>query len=222
VKKRFAQPASTPRDRPTDVQGIEHWADAAIRDLRSTATRISDLIVQAAELDERAAALARERCDLDSGRRQLDEAIALHGDAVADLGRREEGFGTAVVALRAQFELIQHQQAQLEEGRHNLAELAQNLAEQEREFERRTSRLHWRWLLRAWQWRPRSPSRGARICELLFVPSSDGYKLLQQDGVALEQDATVRGLLGEQMTYVVTKIAPWPFDGRWCAYLQRT
>jgi hypothetical protein len=56
----------------------------------------------------------------------------------------------------------------------------------------------------------------------LFVPSADGYKLLRQDGLALEQDATVRGLLGEQMTYVVTKVTQWPFDGRWCAYLQRT
>lgn len=222
MKERFAQPASTPRDQPTDVEGIEHWADAAVRDLRSTATRIADFIVQAAELDERAAALSRERCDLDAGRRQLDEAIAEHGDAVADLGRREGGFGTAVIALRSQFELIEHQQAQLDEARHDLAELTQNLAEQEREFERRTSRLHWRWLLRAWQWRSRFPSRGAQICELLFVPSSDGYKLLQQDGLALERDATVRGLLGEQMTHVVTKIAQWPFDGRWCAYLQRT
>jgi hypothetical protein len=222
VGELFAPSASTPSDRLTDVRGTERWAEAAVRDLRSTATRIADFIVQAAELDERAAALARERGDLDAGRRQLDEAIAVHGDAVADLGLREERFGTAVVALRSQFELVGRQQAQLEEARSNLAELARNLAEQEREFERRASRLHWRLLLRAWQWRPRFPSGGARVCELLFVPSSDGYKLLQQDGVALEQDATVRGLLGEQMTYVVTKIAPWPFDGRWCAYLQQT
>jgi len=200
---------------------MQGWADA-VGDLRSTATRIGDFIVQAAELDERAAALTRERRDLDTGRRRLQESMAVQETAVAQLSHREEELGAAIEALRSQFEHIKRQQAQLDDARRDLAEVTQNLAEREREFERRVSRLHFRWLLRAWQWRPRFPSRGARICELLFIPSSDGYKLLLQDGLALEQDATLSGLLGEQMTYVVTKIAQRPFDGRWCAYLQRT
>jgi hypothetical protein len=216
----LAQPET--RNRPRKVEGTEHWADDAVQDLRFIDTRITDLVVQAAELDERAASIARERRDLDLGRRQLSEAMVVHGAAVADLTCREGRLRTAVSALRSQFELVRSQQAQLDEARHDLAELTQNLAERQRDFERRASRLHWRWLLRAWRWRPPSPRHDARICELLFVPSADGYKLLQQDGLALEQDATVRGLLGEQMTYVVTKVTQWPFDGRWCAYLQRT
>jgi hypothetical protein len=220
VQEQLAQPGT--RNRPREVEGTEHWADEAVQDLRFIDTRISDLVVQAAELDERAASIARERRDLDLGRRRLSEAMVVHGAAVADLACREGRLGTAVSALRSQFELVRSQQAQLDKARQDLAELTQNLADQQRDFERRASRLHWRWLLRAWRWRPPSPRHDARICELLFVPSADGYKLLRQDGLALEQDATVRGLLGEQMTYVVTKVTQWPFDGRWCAYLQRT
>jgi hypothetical protein len=209
-------------DRAIGSHPIEAWADETEDELRSTATRVADFIVQAAELDERAAALVRDRRDLDLRRLELEELIVRHGDAVAEIERREDELQTAVLALRSQFEHVEQQQRLVEQARHELAERAQLLAEQEREIEQRASRLHWRWLVRAWQWRPRLPGQGARVCELLFVPSPRGYRLLEQRGVALEREATLSGLLGEEMTYVVAKMAPWPLDGRWCAYLEQS
>lgn len=208
--------------RATGSHPIELWADEAEDELRSTATRVADFIVQAAELDERAAALVRDRRDLDVRRLELEELIARHGDAVAEIERREDELQTAMVELRSQFEHVERQQRLVELTRHELAEQARLIAEQEREIEQRASRLHWRWLIRAWQWRPRLPGQGARVCELLFVPSPRGYRLLEQHGVALEREATLSGLLDEEMTYVVAKMAPWPLDGRWCAYLERS
>ena len=59
-----------------------------------------------------------------------------------------------------------------------------------------------------------------RRCDLLFVPAAAGYTLLEQRGLALEVGARVTGLLDAEQVFVVSKIAPWAFDDRWCAYLQ--
>jgi hypothetical protein len=93
--------------------------------------------------------------------------------------------------------------------------------ERTRELQAKAARLHWRWLLRAWRWRPPPAGREFRACDFLFVPTADGYVLLEQEGVALRPGAILTGLIDSDVRFVVTKIAPWEFDGRWCAYLQQ-
>jgi FtsZ-binding cell division protein ZapB len=110
--------------------------------------------------------------------------------------------------------------AELERREERVEEAQRALDEQTRELEGRAARMRWRWLVRAWRWRPPRPHGSARTCALFFVPSPGGYKLLEHDGVAVTPSARISGLLGEDRRYVVTKLAPWPFDDRWCAYLQ--
>lgn len=198
-----------------DPPVIEAAAATTLRNLRRAAIRLTDLAIEATELDERARALADDEREVERVKHELAQAIAANQDAAADLARREAELAANVEKLEAELELLEQRQALLEEDQRGLDEHA-------RVLEARESRLHWRWLLRAWKWRPPLPGRAARACDLLFVPSPDGYKLLEQDGVALQPGAKLTGLLDETTSFVVSKIAPWPFDGRWCAYLQQT
>ena len=104
---------------------------------------------------------------------------------------------------------------ELDDREAELAAVAAALAQREQRFASR-----WRWLIRTWRRRPRITRARSRSCDLLFVSNGDGYTLLEQHGVALEVGARVTGILGAGNAFVVTKIAPWAFDGRWCAYLQ--
>jgi chromosome segregation ATPase len=179
------------------------------REKRDLDTQVELLSVAAAETEAR-------RQDLVRAGRELDEAVAENAVTAADLARREADLQSAREQMQMRTNQLSREQEIVEEARAQLEERADELDRREARFASR-----WRWLLRAWRWRPPLPGGKARLCELLFVPSSDGYKLLEQEGVALRRGATITGLLAEERTFVVRKIAPWSFDGRWCAYLQQ-
>jgi hypothetical protein len=153
-----------------------------------------------------AAEAEAERHDLARSRRELDQENAV---TAAAFGRREADLQSEREEMRVAAESLSRYRAELDA--------------RTRELDRREARFasRWRWLFRAWSWRPPLPRGKARLCELLFVPSSDGYKLLKQDGVALHRGSRLTGLLAEERTFVVSKIEQWAFDGRWCAYLQQ-
>lgn len=177
---------------------------------------------------------------------QIDHEARLSADAgvgaaAAELLRALRGGGERVNRLLAEAEVLEQRARALAEGERALADREAKASEQRKKLDERQelqwSRLReeaaqlsaresqymsrWRWLQRSWRQRPLRPAKGARVCDLLFVPTSEGYKLLAQDGLALVPGATLTGLLGEERCFVVAKIALWPFDGRWCAYLQQ-
>ena len=197
------------------LPAIEQAAAASLRNIRRTAIRLSDLAIEATELDERAQALADGEQEVERARSNLVQAVAANEIATAELERREAELAEDAQRVQGEVELLERRKALLERVERELDERA-------RVLEARESRLHWRWLWKAWKWRPPLPGRGARVCDFLFVPSPDGYKLIEQDGVALQPGAKLTGLLSETASFVVSKIAPLPFDGRWCAYLQQT
>jgi hypothetical protein len=181
--------------------------DAALAALRRTAVELADLVVDAAELDERVDALARREHELSEKEREFESARRLYVDAAEALARRER-------ELMAERDELQAGQGVLDQAR-------RAVEAREREVEAKAGRLHWRWLLRAWRWRPAPAGRALRMCELLLVPTPAGYVLLEQSGVALKVGSTLSVLIDAETRFVVTKIAPWHLDSRWCAYLQQ-
>jgi hypothetical protein len=189
--------------------------------LEDTAAGLAPLERRAAALDERVRALAeRERAvgelegTLDAARGELDaQRLALQAAAGEGERRLQELLGaTRELAEKARAHAVLA--AELSAREQELERRLDDLERREARFARR-----WRWLLRVLSMRPWGRAE-ARPCELLMLPSPDGYRLLEQEGMALRKGATVSGLLAEERTFVVTKIAPWGFDGRWCAYLQ--
>ena len=183
-------------------------ADETLWALRARTPEVAGLADRAAGLDER----ARELAALELRLRLQEKALESQAERVRVAAAETE-----------------HRNAEIARAGRVLEETASELARREHELEAgqaelagRESRFaaRWRWLIRACRWRPTLPGRDARVCELLFVPSPEGYKLLEQDGLALRRGAVLSGLLAEEQRHVVTKIAPWAFDGRWCAYLQ--
>jgi hypothetical protein len=199
---------------PAGLQEIELNVNRSLETLAAVTERLAELAVEARGMDALAAALPARRAELEGQRNQLELAAAANRAETTRLRELEAALKTEQAALQMRDELLARREAVLEERR-------QELAERERTFEQRAARLHWRWLVRAWQWRPPAPSRKPRSCELLFVPSPDGYKLIEQAGIALAPNARLGGLLDEHRTFTVTKIVQMPFDGRWCAYLQQ-
>ena len=189
-------------------------AEARLAALAAVAGRLSDFAVEAAELDERAVDAARRERRLAEVARELAETDGRQAARAAELDERER-------ALAQESETLSELRSLLVTRAEVATELQKELLKEARALEARAARFHWRWLLRAWSWRPPLIGSKARVCELFFVPSAAGYKLLEQKGVALTPGAHVRGLLDEDSSYVVTKIAQWPLDGRWCAYLER-
>jgi hypothetical protein len=174
----FAQPELR-SDAALAAGDLEAAVGASVSALEQVAIELADLVVDAAELDERAQAIARRQLELREAEQELE--------------RRELVLGHAQLLLE----------------------------ERAREVEAKASRLSWRWLVRAWRWRPPPVGRTFRACDFLFVPTPDGYVVLEQQGLALRSGAILTGLIDSDVRFVVTKIAPWEFDGRWCAYLQQ-
>ena len=144
-----------------------------------------------------------------------EQAVALRELAVAGNEQRAEALTRWEAALDEVAATQAAMTSELDDREARLTALAEALALREERFSSR-----WRWLIRTWRHRPRLSRERLRVCDLLFVPSAAGYTLLDQRGLALEVGARVTGVLGADHAYVVTKIAPWAFDGRWCAYLQ--
>ncbi len=173
-----------------------------LRALRDGGERVDRLLAEAEVLGQRARALAEgERALVDREAKASEQRKQLDAEA-SELAGREAEIAFAQERQELQWSRLREEAAQL--------------SARESQFMSR-----WRWLQRSWRQRPLRPAKGARVCDLLFVPSSEGYKLLAQDGLALVPGATLTGLLGEERCFVVAKIALWPFDGRWCAYLQQ-
>jgi hypothetical protein len=193
--------------------GFALEAEVRLAALSAVAGRLSDFAVEAAELDERAADTARRERRLAELAKELAETDARQAARAAELDARER-------ALSQEGETLSELRSLLVTRAEVATEMQQELLKEARALEARAARFHWRWFLRAWSWRPPPIGSKARVCELLFVPSSAGYKLLEQNGIALTPRAHVTGLLDEHSSYVVTKIAQWPLDGRWCAYLE--
>ena len=202
--------------RPRLADEMAAVAEESLRALRTNAAHLEELAGQAEGLEARVDALIRREWDLVGARSELDEAVAENAVTAADLARRETDLQLDRQQMQTWANRLSREQEMVEGARVQLEEKADELARREARFASR-----WRWLLRAWRWRPPLPGGKARLCELLFVPSSDGYKLLEQEGVALRPGSTMTGLLAEERTFVVGKIAQWSYDGRWCAYLQQ-
>lgn len=183
-------------------------AEESLWALRSGGERVAALASRAAELDGRARELAELETRLTLQERALEAQTVRLRAAAADTEQRNEEIARAGRILEETASELSYRENEIELR-------AVEVAGREARFASR-----WRFLLRALRFRPALPGRNARICELLFVPSPEGYKLLEQDGLALRPGAVLTGLLGEEQRFRVTKIAPWAFDGRWCAYLQ--
>jgi chromosome segregation ATPase len=188
-------------------------ASAGPAALAAAAQRVSDLAVEAAELDERAAAVVEREGELEGLAATLAEERARQLARAAELDERERSVARQQVEVEEQGAIVASREALV-------AEMQEELLEQARALQERAQRFRWRWFLRAWAWRPRVGGATPRVCELFLVPSSSGYKLLEQTGVAVAPNARISGLLDEDASYVVTKVAQLPFDGRWCAYLE--
>lgn len=198
------------------ADGAGAAADELLRALRGGGERVNRLLAEAEVLGQRARALAEgERALVDreakasEQREQLDAEAGELAARAADRASAEERLRLGAAELRVEQERQEMQWSRLREE-------AAQLSDRESQYLSR-----WRWLQRSWRQRPLRPAKGARVCDLLFVPTSAGYKLLAQDGLALVPGATLTGLLGEERRFVVAKIALWPFDGQWCAYLQQ-
>jgi chromosome segregation ATPase len=233
--------------RPLVAEDVAGAAEESLRSLRMSAARLEELASLAEGLEVRASALTRleaqlverdvqtrdletraeelaalaaeteaRRQHLIRDQRTLDQALA---DTVArddELARREADLQSERERVSVAADQLSQERGAVEEAQSELQKRALDVEEREAAFAAR-----WRRLLHAWSWRPRLPGVKARLCEFLLVPSSDGYKLLEQEGVALRRGSRLNGLLAEERMFVVTKIAPWSFDGRWCAYLQQ-
>lgn len=199
----------------TVVSELEVVAEASLSALQRATVRVADLVVDAAELDERVHALVRRERELAASELELKQGRVLQAEIAEGLARREQALAVAVRELAQERESLQQARALLEHTQRDVEARA-------RELEEKAARLRWRWLLRAWRWRPPLMGNAFRVCEFLFVPTPAGYVLLEQGGIAVQRGAILTGLLGRDMSFVVTKIAPWQLDGRWCAYLQQT
>lgn len=191
----------------------DHDAATSIAALSASAHRLADFAVDAAELDECAASIRRREQEVERLRETLAGQHAHQAAREIELDERERAISREHAAVTERASIVARREKVA-------AQMHAQLVEQARALEKRAARVHWRWFVRAWAWRPPRLSSKPRTCELFFVPSPGGYKLLEQTGVALTRQAQLTGLLDERTTYVVTKIAQRPFDGRWCAYLE--
>lgn len=192
---------------------LETEIGASVIALSGAAERLSELVAEATEWDERIAVVLKREREIEMLATSLAAARTSEVARAAELDQRERALAEEQTRLAAEASNVAFREALA-------ADLEAALVERARALEERAARFSWRWFLRAWSWRPRVSSRKARVCEFFFVPSPHGYKLLAQAGVALTPRARLTGLLNEETTYTVTKIAQLPFDGRWCAYLQ--
>lgn len=175
-----------------------------------SAGRLENLALEADRLEAVAAETEEELRELARERRELAERADELARERTALQSESERVAAAAEELRVQKQTVDGARATLEHR-------VRALDAREAAFASR-----WRWLLRAWSWRPHRPGGPTtRTCEFLFVATSDGYRLLEQEGVALRKGSRLTGLLAEEHVFVVTKIAPWSFDGRWCAYVQQ-
>ena len=188
-------------------------AERLLGDLHTNRTRLEELADLAGPLDQLEGRLSLREGELRQRQELVEIEASTVGAQLAELEERE----TQVAADRF---LLEQRAASVATAEGRLEGEAARLIGEAAELDEREARFagRWGWLVRTW--RP-PPGRGSlRRCDLIFVPTVSGYRLLRQQGLGLEQGAILTGLIGEERSFVVTKIAPFPFDDRWCAYLQ--
>jgi septal ring factor EnvC (AmiA/AmiB activator) len=185
--------------------------------LEVPAARLGQLLHEAALLDRRARQMARDEERLVAARRDLDREAESVAVQQAEVQEREEQLERREAQLRLASSALDDERARLEAESARIAHAEDELAMRERRFDNR-----WRWLvgcLSLVRIRRRSE---VRPCDVLLVPTQDGYRLLGQSGLAVAPGAVLRGLVDTHRTFEVTRIAPVPFENRICAYLQET
>ncbi len=182
--------------------------------LDETGARLRDLAAAAGGLDERARELAAGERLLAERQATVERELIAAAVHAAELEEREETLTAEEARLAARAEWLAAEVVRLEAESVRLGEQAEQLGQREDRFARR-----WRWLIRSWR-RRRRGAGALQVCEVLFVPTADGYRLLPQEGLALAPGSLLTGLAGEERSFVVSKISVRPFEGRTCAYLQ--
>jgi hypothetical protein len=201
----------------------EAAAEESLAALNAAAVRVEGLVLQAEPLVARFRSLAlRERRVSEQERRTAIEREQLNTSAESlrglesdleargvELGRRERTLAQEATQNAEAVDGLRREQERLEELGLLLGPESADVGQGPRHR-----------LRRAWHRRPRLAGAKAQVCDLLFLPTSQGYALLRQEGLALRRGARLT-LAPEGPSFVVSKVAPWPFDGRWCAYLQQ-
>jgi uncharacterized protein (DUF3084 family) len=200
-------------ERPLEPALVDE-AERAVAALQRRGHELEALAERAAALDHRVRALLAGEEHLEAARAELAADVSRAHARAAVLERREEE-----LARRAR--TLEQEGAAQAAVRQELAAREAALEARDRGLAAREERFssRWRWLLRLLR-APRLRRDEVRECGLLMLPAADGYVVLEQEGLALRRGARVAGLLAEDREFEVTKIAPWAFDGRWCAYLQ--
>jgi hypothetical protein len=209
-------PSAARGDEPVaeSVAGVVVAIESLMGELFERDGRLRELVALAARLDERANELALHQQRLaESQERIARDAEAVSAQAV-EVEEREARVTLEEARLDATSHSVSLEAASVEARADRVWQDEQRLAAREARFVRR-----WGWLIRSWR-RRRWRTDRMHVCELLFVPTVQGYLLLDQTGVALAPGAILRGMVDPERTFVVTKIAALPFEDCLCAYLQ--
>jgi uncharacterized protein (DUF3084 family) len=182
-----------------------------------TRVRLEQLLRASQSLDDRARQLGLDEERLAEWRRQLDREAEATAARAIELQELEDRLEQRQEEIWLRWSELTGEAARLDSEAERVARAAADLALREERFQRR-----WRWLVDCFSsLRFRRRSR-AQLCDALFVPTQEGYRLLDQSGLALAPGAVLTGLVHEHRRFVVTKIAPLSFESRVCAYLQET
>jgi chromosome segregation ATPase len=211
IAARVASADGGPLSPETTVAALDQ-ATAVLGELtaevESLLVRVFPLAQRERRVSERERSIARERAELTATAEQqrldeLDLQRRLH-----EIDRREREHGEA---------LVQHAQAvdAVRRVQDRLDKLAIDVSREHVVSASVLQRVR-----SAWDRRREAGSSSAEPCDLLFLPTPEGYTLLRQEGLALRRGARLT-LAVDGPTFVVTKISRWPFDDRCCAYLQQ-
>jgi acyl transferase domain-containing protein len=168
--------------------------------------RLRDLGERAAALDQAAEGVALRERRVASADTELAQTMQAVEAAAVELDEREQQLGEQQARVRLASDSVWRREEELKRQ-------ASAVAARETAFAHR-----WRWLIRSWRRRPLCVPQ-MRVCDALFVPTPQGYRLLDLRGVAVAPGAVLSGLLGDDRDFVAVKIAPLPFADGWCAYL---
>jgi hypothetical protein len=189
-------------------------AERLLGDLHASRTRLEELHALAEPLDRLDGQLSVREGALAQRQELIEIEASTVGAQLAELEERELQIAGERSLLDLRASSVSVAESKLEDEAARLVDEAARLDDREEQFAGR-----WGWLVRSWRL-PVGRGGSFRRVDLLFIPTVDGYRLLNQQGLGLENGAILSGLIGEERSYVVTKIAPFPFDDRWCAYLQ--
>lgn len=177
--------------------------------------RLERLRVEAEILDRRAHQIGMEEKRLAGLRRTLDGEADSLAAQTAELHERENAVEGQQAELRRAWGEFREEEARLAAESERIARAEDQLALREERFLRR-----WRWLIGCLTSFRSLRRSSMQPCDVLFVPTKDGYRLLEQSRFGVAPGAVLQGLLGEERRFQVTKVAALPLENRVCGYLQ--